>query len=161
MEIWKSIQGADGYEVSNYGNVRGKRKMLNKHPNSKGYYRVCINNKLYFVHRLVATAFVENPNGYPIVNHKDEVKTNNLASNLEWCTYKYNSNYGTAQFRSSEKARMPVIQVLPNGECVQWDSLREIERELGYSHSNISKACKGYYKKAYKCKWYFANEVST
>lgn len=160
MERWKPIEGLIGYEVSDYGNVRSRRKMLSKFPNSRGYYRVAIGNKLYLVHRLVARAFVDNPNNYPIINHKDEDKTNNKASNLEWCTYKYNSNYGDAPIKSSEKSRRPVVQVLPNGELVFWESLRAIERELGYSHNNISNVCKGYYKKAYGCRWYFNEGVT-
>lgn len=154
MEKWKTINGFEGYEVSNYGNVRSSRKPLKQSKNGKGYYRVWLpDNKLHFVHRLVAEAFVENPNGYPIINHKDESKTNNRADNLEWCTYRYNSNYGSTPRRSSERQRIPVVQILPNGEEVRWESLREVERELGYNHNNISKACKGYYKKAYGCKW--------
>lgn len=156
MEIWKSVEGYEGYEVSNYGNIKGPRKMLTKQKNSRGYYRVAINNKFCLVHRIVAQAFVDNPNGYPIVNHKDEDKTNNHASNLEWCTHKYNSNYGDAPTRSAQKSRKPVIQILPNGEIVKWESLRAVERELGFSHNNISRACKGYCKKAYGCEWRFA-----
>lgn len=158
MENWKPIEGFEGYEVSDQGNVRSPRKTLKQFPNGRGYPRVAFAHKFWLVHRLVATAFVDNPNGYPIVNHKDESKTNNRADNLEWCTYKYNSNYGNAPFRSSEKARMPVIQTLPNGEEIRWDSLRAIERELGFNHRNISQACKGYYKKAYGYKWRFEEE---
>lgn len=156
MEIWKEIEGFKGYEVSNYGNVRSPRKMLRKHKNGRGYYRVWLpDNRFHFVHRLVAKAFVENPNGYPIVNHIDESKTNNHATNLEWCTYKYNSNYKDTPRRCSEKARKPVIQVLPNGEVLRWESLRAVERELGFAHNNISKVCKGYYKTAYGYEWRF------
>ena len=153
MEKWKPIKGFKGYEVSDKGNVRSPWKVLTQYPNGRGYPRVSIANKMWLVHRLVATAFVDNPNGYPIVNHKDENKLNNRADNLEWCTYQYNSNYGNAPFKSSEKSKMPVIQILPNGEEVKWDSLRAVEKELGFNHSNISKVCKGYYKKAYGYRW--------
>ncbi len=156
MENWKTIKGFEDYQVSDHGRVRSKWRILKPYLNGRGYYRVALGNGNHcFVHRLVAEAFVDNPNGYPIINHKDEVKTNNHASNLEWCTHKYNSNYGDTPTRSSEKLRMPVIQVLPNGEQVRWESLRAVERELGYSHGNISKVCKGYYKSAYGCRWYF------
>lgn len=153
MEKWKPIKGFKGYEVSDQGNVRSPRKVLTQYLNGRGYPRVSIANKMWLVHRLVANAFIENPNRYPIVNHKDENKLNNRADNLEWCTYKYNSNYGDAPSKSSENLKMPVIQILPNGEEIRWDSLRAVERELGFSHSNISKVCKGYYKKAYGYKW--------
>lgn len=156
MEIWKDVSGFIGYKVSNFGNVKSPNKVLGQHKNGRGYYRVWLpDNKLHFVHRLVAEAFVDNPNGYPIINHKDEDKTNNRADNLEWCSHKYNSNYGDTPHRCSEKSRKPVIQILPNGETIRWESLRAIERELGFGHNNISRACKGYHRKAYGYEWRF------
>ena len=156
MEIWKDIIGFEGYKVSNLGNVKSPNKMLGMFKNGRGYLRVYLpDGKLHFVHRLVAEAFIDNPCGYPIINHKDEDKTNNQADNLEWCTHKYNSNYGDAPCKSSQKSRKPVIQILPNGETIRWESLREAERETGFAHHNISMACKGYYKKAYGYEWRF------
>ena len=105
MEIWKDIKGFEGkYQVSNLGNVRSLRfrnqnfsKDLAQKINNKGYKVVNLTdnskNKPAFVHRLVAMAFVDNPNNYPIVNHKDENPQNNHADNLEWCTYSYNRIY--------------------------------------------------------------------
>lgn len=105
MQIeWKPVVGYDGYLVSNTGIIRSfKRKKphdLRYVTKDDGYLRVYLcksgNTKAFYVHRVVAQAFVKNPLNLPFINHKDECKTNNNASNLEWCTFKYNINYGTA-----------------------------------------------------------------
>lgn len=105
MEIWKDILGyEDKYQVSNYGNVRslnylntGSTKIMKG--NTAGIYTtigLCKNNKVEtkYIHRLVAEIFIPNPNNYPCINHKDENPRNNRVENLEWCTHKYNCNYG-------------------------------------------------------------------
>lgn len=100
MEIWKDIDGYDGfYQVSNLGNVRSSKTKQNIYysDTNKGYFRVNLyknkKRKSYSIHRLVAEYFLDNPNNYPCVNHKDCNKKNNRVDNLEWCTYKYNNNY--------------------------------------------------------------------
>lgn len=103
-EIFKDIDGYEGiYAVSNYGRVYNcKRKRFLSTPKSrkKKYVDVVLTKngigKSFKVHRLVATAFIPNPNNYPIVNHKDEDPTNNMVDNLEWCTNRYNLDYGSA-----------------------------------------------------------------
>ncbi len=117
IEIWKDIENYEGYyQVSNMGRIRSVRRILcdgktregtiiKAFPDAFGYIRVRLymngKSQRFMVHRLVATAFVDNPNGYPILNHKDENKSNNQATNLEWCTQKYNINYGTRTKRAS------------------------------------------------------------
>lgn len=116
-EVWRDIPGYEGkYQVSNIGNVRSlhyrntnKAQRLNSVINEGGYNIVGLSkdgkSKQYKVHRLVAEAFIPNPNNYPIINHKDENKTNNVVWNLEWCTYEYNNNYGTKNERASKSKK--------------------------------------------------------
>lgn len=113
MEEWKDIEGYEGlYQVS-----EGEVKSLNYNKTKKervlkksivgGYYTVNLHKdgvmKTYYVHKLVAEAFIPNPDNLPCINHKDENKLNNSVSNLEWCTVKYNTNYGTCIERRKEK----------------------------------------------------------
>ena len=117
-EEWRPIKDYEGlYEVSNMGRVKSlkrhdtlgrekEEKILALANDRLGYKMVslCKDGKrtMYKVHRLVAIAFIPNPDNLPIINHKDENKSNNNVCNLEWCTYKYNSNYGTNPQRLSE-----------------------------------------------------------
>ncbi len=117
METWKTIDWIDGippiYAVSDCGNVktvehnRCKEYIKKQQTDKYGYSRVMLYGakpykKFVSVHRLVATAFIPNPNNYPQVNHKDEDKKNNNTANLEWCTCEYNNNYGTRNRRLSK-----------------------------------------------------------
>ena len=118
MEEWKEIAGYDGlYSVSNYGNVKkrgytGRRKryyperLVSQRKDTDGYCIVTLYNKDgqrkdWKVHRLVAIAFIPNPNNYPQVNHKNEIKDCNYVGNLEWCTAQYNANYGSRPYKLS------------------------------------------------------------
>jgi hypothetical protein len=110
--------------------------------------------KTHLVHRLVASAFIENPNNYPIINHRDEDKTNNASSNLEWCDYKYNNNYGTRNQRAATSLSKQVFCVETNKI---YPSTIEVERQLGFAHTNISKCCNGRYKQAYSFHWRYVD----
>lgn len=156
MEIWKDIDGFDGYyQISNNGRVKSKNGILKQYKNSRGYYRVALKDKkFHLVHRLVALHFVDNPDGYPIVNHIDENKTNNCASNLEWCTNVYNIYYGNARKKFLKTVKKhPVVQIFPNGDTKIWESTRAVERELGFGHSNIARCCKGLSTQSHGFKW--------
>lgn len=122
-EVWKDVVGYEGlYQISNTGKVKSlpkwagkslrKERILKTPPDKDGYIKVvlCKNNKTRFlsVHRLMAEVFIPNPNNFPQINHKDENKQNNNLDNLEWCTCKYNINYGTRTERASKRFRNEV-----------------------------------------------------
>lgn len=172
-EIWKDIEGWEGYyQVSNLGRVRSvdreiinrdkinklKGKILNATVNCRsGYESVMLckecKKKRLPLHRLVAIAFVPNPNNYKEVNHKDEDKTNNSSSNLEWCDRKYNNNYGTMRERMASKLSKKVYQYTLNGELVNiFPSSHECDRN-GYSRANVHRCCIGIYKQHKGFKW--------
>ncbi len=174
-EIWKTIEGFEGlYEVSNLGRVRSldrirkagygsiakiKGKILvPQNINHKKYLVVNLYRnevgKHYLVHRLVANAFIPNPNNLPEINHKDENPSNNNVSNLEWCDRKYNNLYGTAIERRSRTRGKVVIQCSINGdEIARYCSAREAARVIGKSQAAISRCCIGKYKIAYGYIW--------
>ena len=106
VEKWVNIENHPSYFISNFGRVFSKKSnkvMKNRVVSKNGYQQITLDNSQLLVHRLVAQAFIPNPNNLPCVNNKDENPGNNDFRNLEWCTYKYNSNYGTNPIRHSKK----------------------------------------------------------
>ena len=164
-EVWKNVVGFEGfYIVSNLGNVKSVDRLVNAKNGSKrleegkemtkmvepsGYLWVSLrkNGKRYtkLVHRLVAEAFLPNPNNLPIVNHKDENKANPIVDNLEWCTQQYNTVYNNVQDRKRKiNITCPVIQYdIHLNELRRWNSITEAAKYLGTSGVNISYCCKG------------------
>lgn len=156
--------------IENYPNytISDKGEIVNTNTNKelKGYIRkdgyvvatLSKGSKKYkcYIHRLVAETFIPNPNNLPQVNHIDEDKTNNCVSNLEWITSKDNCNYGTRNERQGLGHSKPIEQYDLEGKFIkEWDSAAQIERDLGFNHSNISKCCLGRYNVAYNYKWKF------
>ena len=151
-EYWKPVVGYEGlYEVSNWGRVKsikfGKERILKLHKDTSGYLCVTLcknNNQCQFkVHRLVAEVFIDNPNNYKEVNHKDENKTNNVVTNLEWCDRKYNVNYGTRTERVAEKKSKSVLQYDLEGNFIkEWKSTRECDRN-GFNQGAVAACCRG------------------
>lgn len=194
-ELWKDVKGYEGlYQVSNLGNVRSvdhetevtrngvtfailkKGKVLIPTTRQHGYLGVMLYGKgghatrgfkTFSVHRLVAEAFVENPNGYDEINHLDECKTNNRADNLEWCDRVHNVRYGTGIERGhkkiGEQLRRPIVQMDMQGNVIkEWQSMTEVEQETGMSKSNICNCCRHHprYSHAYGYKWEYADTTA-
>lgn len=163
-EIWKSIN--DRYSVSNLGNVKsnyaGKERILKPYKNHDGYLKVDLRSKgkrkTESVHRLVAQAFIPNPDNLPEVNHKDENKENCRADNLEWCTTLYNCNYGTRNKRKAENCKKKIYSVDKKGNIVHYDSVVEAAELTGIHKTNISKVLSDnfpYNKTAGGKKWFY------
>ena len=179
-EVWKPVVGYENYyEVSNKGNVRSVNRIVTCNKGTtlikgvllkqyiKGDYRYVYLQKeghRFFtgVARLVASAFLPNPEKLPEVNHKDEDKSNNSVENLEWCSRIYNIRYGTAIKRKINKATngirsVKVLQFSKDGIFIkEWPSMGEIKRSKGYNQGAISSCCSGKCKSCYGYVWRYS-----
>lgn len=156
LEEWRRIRDFPDYQVSNLGRVKSLSRdykygshndMILSTNDRRGYRGVVLyaNGVRHHkaVHRLVAEAFIPNPDGLPCVNHKDENRTNNRADNLEWCSYEYNSRYGSARSKISKRVSRKVEQYTKTGELIRvWESMTLASESVGISISSISYCCR-------------------
>ena len=200
-EIWKDIKGYEGYyQISNMGRVKSlertvrsgrgcyrtvSEKILKAGDNGHGYLYVILRkdgkDKTCRINRLVAQAFLENPDNLPEVNHKNEDKTDNRVENLEWCSKLYNIKYGTGIKRRADKLKgrklseehkkkiaeknrnntkrcKPIFSVSKeSGLIMWWQSAKEASRQLGIPQCNICACCKGRQKSAGGHIWFYAD----
>lgn len=168
MEEWKEVYGFDIlYEISNLGHVRTKyvknRGYTSEYhdckplDNGHGYLRFnwTSNGKhrTVYVHRLVAEYFIDNPNGYPEVNHIDENKTNNTLNNLEWCDRQYNNSYGTKNIRAAKKTRR---KIRCNETGIVYDSLKAASEDMEICKTAISNCLNNRSKSSCGYTWSYA-----
>lgn len=173
-EIWKDIKGFENvYQISNYGRLKSlnrfvknrngvrlvKEKILKPVVGTCGYFQYPLKHngigKTILIHIEVANAFIENPENFHEVNHKDENKLNNYFKNLEWCNRSYNNTYKNRKQREIETqrnthpSRKKIQQINKNGDIVNiFNSEREAERITGILHNNISNCINGNRKTA-------------
>lgn len=150
-EIWKYIKNYEAlYQVSNLGRVKSSssNNLLKPLKHNKGYLRVRLykngKSKNHRIHRLVAQAFIPNPENKPQVNHIDEDKTNNRVDSIEWVTNRENNNHGTHNERVSKTLSIPIIATnLKTGESKEFYGSNECARQLGLHYQHISKVLNG------------------
>lgn len=166
IEEWKSIKNYEGlYEVSSLGNVKSlprnttKGRILKQSKQAQGYRFVYLSkngiSKKHTIHRLVAQAFIPNPNNYPVINHKDGNVENNCVDNLEFCTQSHNIKEAyrlgleipvwlNKKGKNHNRSKA-VNQYDKNGNLIKtWDCIRDASKELNIYSSNIVMCCKHY-----------------
>ena len=170
QEQFLDVKGYEGhYLVSNLGRVISLRNKggLRKEPlvvkswinghNKKGYNAVCLykdgKTKQVTIHRLVAEAFIPNPNNLPEVNHKDKNKRNNSADNLEWCDRKYNVNYSKDDIK--DRSRAVKVTSLKTGDSVYFGNELILNMLCGFTQRIVRACCNGLRDNAYGCKFQF------
>lgn len=165
--IFSTIKDYPGYVVTVDGEVysikRQKPYRLIGHVDRNGYRRIELCNegkaKYIFVHRLVAEAFIPNPENKPYINHKDENKLNNAVTNLEWCTTSENNNYGTRLVRIAESKKKKIVQVNSFGNVVKtWDSQTDAAKYLHLDKRNINQCLKGRRKRCGGYEWRYLHD---
>lgn len=191
-EIWKDIEGYEGqYQVSTLGRVRSVERQVRKWNGFKtiresflkqklgknGYVQVTLckdgRMKTYLVHRLVAKAFIPNPQNNPQIDHINTIKTDNRVENLRWVTRKENSNnlltlkhmserqkgeknYMYGKFGKEHNRSIPIVQLTMDGKYIRgWDCTRQVERELGFRSNNICSVLRKRTNSSHGYKWMY------
>lgn len=156
---WKDIAGYEGYQAHPDGMIRNKKTgRVLKCLNNGRYLYADLKGKNVLIHRIIATTFLENPDNLPCVNHKNQNKMDNRASNLEFCTQQYNAHYSKVWVKANEgaieKCSKPVLQFTKDGELInEYYSVREASRQTGIFSGSICNCCNGKSKSAGNYTW--------
>lgn len=175
-EVWKPIKGYEGlYEVSNKGNVRSldrhvmcgkqycllKGKPIKPYYTPMGYLMVSLSKNKYYLHRLIAEAFIPNPNNLPCIDHINTVRDDNRLENLRWCTKKENANNPlTREHLTCRKTNKPVYYIDEQGKKISFKSISEAARRIGCLQPLLSRVLKEN-RPIYGIQFYFETEKAT
>lgn len=166
LDLVRSVRGFEGYYVSFWGDVLSTRqkqvRVIKSITNNNGYLFVLLRcngrKKKMYIHRLVAQAFIPNPDNLPQINHIDETRINNKVENLEWCTAKHNVNYGRRSILFAAKVAKSVFRVENNTVVALYYSIKATEKD-GYNARLVSACAIGKNKSHKGCQWVFVSEV--
>ena len=165
---WREVKEYSNYEVNQFGEIRHKmrKKVLKPRSNNGGYqyvnFKINGKNINFAVHRIVANAFIPNPNGYTEVNHKDYNKKNNCVDNLEWVSSSQNKQHAYQKKENKKSRGKQVEQYSKNGEYLKtYDSISEAAKELNCSIAAISNCCLGRTKTSQGFQWSFVESSTT
>lgn len=151
-----------GIWVSSKGRVLTRNKGKNYGSNQKGYKMVNWKRKKYYIHRLIAECFLDNPNNFPTVDHIDRNPNNNCVENLRWADHSTQNlnrevDYKAFQAKKVEKISIPIQQFdMQENFIKEWQSATIAAKELGYNRGNITQCCKGRYKSVSGYIWRYA-----
>lgn len=177
MTEWRDIKDFEGlYQISTSGEVKSVERIKQNNlgfqkvnerirklsKDKDGYLQVCLSKEgrhyLKKIHRLVAEAFLPNPDNLPVINHKNENKEYNRVENLEWCTVKYNTNYGNGITKMAITQGRPVLQLYNGYVIEEFYSTQKASKETGVPQANIYKVCVGERRTAGGYEWRFKDE---
>ena len=178
--MWKIVPIDNNFEANELGDIKriGSNQLTKQWLDKDGYKIVALSEKkIYRAHRIIALTFIDNPEGYPVVNHKNHIKCDNRVENLEWTTYSYNSKHsfldnnrkesvGTwvkkVQVLGAEASKTKVCQYDLNDNLIAvFDSQREASEKTGTCRSSITRCCTGNRKTAGGYKWKYLESSTT
>lgn len=165
---WREVKEYSNYEVNQLGEIRHKKrqKILKPRSNNGGYqyvnFKINGKNTNFAVHRIVANAFIPNPNGYTEVNHKDYNKKNNCVDNLEWVSSSQNKQHSYLKQENKKSRGKAVNQYTKEGIFLKtFDSVSDAAKELGCCVAAISNCCLGRTKTSQGFRWSFVESSTT
>ena len=165
---WREVKEYTNYEVNWFGEIRHKKRkhILKPRSNNGGYqyvnFKINGKNTNFAVHRIVANAFIPNPNGYTEVNHKDYDKTNNCVENLEWVSSSLNKHHAFQKKENCSSRGKEVNQYSKEGDFIKtYSSISEAAKEMNCTVGAISNCCLGRSKTSKGFRWSFSEGSTT